>query len=100
MRGYTKVKYLEAIEILKNPEGFKTDIECPVCNSPLIVRRGYSKFLGCSKYPECTCKVGFEQPINLGAYFVYEHAFIDSDSSWKESLSEMYSSGIHCKEDM
>ena len=30
------------------------DENCPLCNKPLIVRRGrYGEFIGCSGYPEC-----------------------------------------------
>lgn len=39
----------------------KTDLKCPKCSSPLIVKWGKNgSFLGCSSYPDCS----FTQPFN------------------------------------
>jgi DNA topoisomerase-1 len=43
----------EAAPSIKEEE--ETGQACPVCGSPLVIRYGrFGKFIGCSKYPECT----------------------------------------------
>ena len=35
--------------------GLPTDLDCEVCDSPLVIKTGkYGQFLSCSNYPECT----------------------------------------------
>lgn len=43
-------------------EGKPTDIECPKCKSPMVVKWGRAgEFLGCSKYPECKSTTNFKR---------------------------------------
>jgi len=43
-------------------EGQPTDIECPKCKSPMVVKWGRAgEFLGCSKYPECKSTTNFKR---------------------------------------
>ena len=39
----------------KRADEYKVKLEttCPECGGKLVERRGYSKFLGCSNYPQC-----------------------------------------------
>lgn len=62
MRDFTDIVYPETVELLEKPKGFITDIRCPDCGERLVVREGYTKFLGCSSYPNCTCKIGIQRP--------------------------------------
>ena len=73
MRKYTDIVYPETVDILKKPKGFITDIKCPECEGRLVVREGYAKFLGCSNFPKCRCKIGIPNPVrqplhNLSQY--------------------------------
>ncbi len=50
--------FIETVSIAKQNMGkvnIESDIKCPACGSPMIVRtsRYGTQFLGCSKYPEC-----------------------------------------------
>jgi DNA topoisomerase-1 len=58
-------------EYTRNPDGTLTvrpttrpsDQICPVCSSPMVVRRGrFGEFLACSRYPDCKTT----SPISLG----------------------------------
>jgi len=43
-------------------EGQPTDIECPKCKSPMVVKWGRAgEFLGCSAYPECKSTTNFKR---------------------------------------
>ncbi len=43
-------------------EGQPTDIECPKCKSPMVVKWGRAgEFLGCSAYPECKTTTNFKR---------------------------------------
>lgn len=43
-------------------EGKPTDVECPKCQSPMVVKWGRAgEFLGCSKYPECKSTTNFKR---------------------------------------
>lgn len=54
-------KVEENIEEIKKESQEITDLKCPVCGKPLIVKWGrYGKFLSCSGYPDCT----YTRPIN------------------------------------
>lgn len=49
-----KITDKKAIKEIKAIESGKTEINCPKCNSPLVVRKSvYGQFLGCSKFPSC-----------------------------------------------
>jgi DNA topoisomerase-1 len=49
--GFPECKYTESLE---PEEREATDQICDQCNSPMvIIKRGTSKFLGCSNYPDC-----------------------------------------------
>lgn len=52
LRGINVVTYTEIEGVLTKEPGHKTGIQCQ-CGGELIVRQGYSKFLGCSNYPDC-----------------------------------------------
>lgn len=58
MRKYTEISQEETKDILSKEKGTRTDIVCPECSGYMIVRKGYSSFLGCSNYPKCDCKLG------------------------------------------
>lgn len=50
----------DKIEKVKTEE--ETDIACPTCGSPMLIKHGrFGKFLACSKFPECKTT----QPINV-----------------------------------
>jgi DNA topoisomerase I len=43
-------------------EGQPTDIECPKCKAPMVVKWGRAgEFLGCSAYPECKTTTNFKR---------------------------------------
>ncbi len=45
--------------------GMDTNIECPTCNKPLVIKFGKAgSFLACSAYPECTYTSNFERDEN------------------------------------
>lgn len=47
----------EIIENFKNgKKGDKIGVKCSKCGKEMIIREGYSKFLGCTGYPKCTNK--------------------------------------------
>ncbi|MEM4638003.1 MAG: DNA topoisomerase I [Candidatus Woesearchaeota archaeon] len=49
-----KITDKKAIKEIKAIESGKTEINCPKCNAPLVVRKSvYGQFLGCSKFPAC-----------------------------------------------
>ncbi len=44
----------EAFDKMPKKEAVKTGDDCPLCGSPLVIRKGkYGTFVGCSNYPEC-----------------------------------------------
>lgn len=103
MREFTEIRYPETVNILKNNKGFRTDIKCPNCDGVLVVRIGYKKFLGCSNYPNCTCKIGFNRPIEPIKFISDQMFHKDSygiDSNYEDIMNDAYPSGINCKDDM
>ena len=103
MREFTEIVYPETVDILKNPKGFKTDVKCPECEGHLIVREGHTKFLGCSNYPKCSCKIGIPKPIRQPLHNISREMFSSGNyynESYEEVISEAYPGGIHCKDDM
>ena len=103
MREFTDIVYPETIDILKKPKGFITDIKCPECEGHLVVREGYAKFLGCSNFPKCRCKIGIPRATRQSLHNVRREMFSDGNyynESYEETMSESYPSGINCKDDM
>ena len=44
----------EAFSAMEKKEAPKTGEDCPICGSPLVVRKGkYGEFVACSNYPTC-----------------------------------------------
>lgn len=110
---YTEVTKEYVDKIFLQEKGYKTVIECEECDGVMVVRYGTNKFLGCSNYPKCTCKMGNGNVQYRGDIKgVNDSAFSDSsglkrkngewtgESNWYNDISEMYPSGIRCKDDM
>jgi DNA topoisomerase-1 len=54
LRGEAKKEGEERLPAPARPKAVRTDIPCPECGAPLVVRVGRrGKFLGCSNYPKC-----------------------------------------------
>ncbi len=58
------------IEILEEPT---TDMLCPVCQGPMVIRRGrFGQFMACKSYPECKgtrpMSIGVDCPEGCGGY--------------------------------
>lgn len=50
------------IERIKRAEALKPN--CPVCNSKMEIREGYSKFWGCPNYPKCREIIPIENEVD------------------------------------
>ncbi len=103
----------EAEKLLKQKAGTVTNIECPDCGKALVVRNGYSKFLGCSDYPNCQCTVGIlnNAPVSREAPFTriaFEGGWVNDGKlrgtfiTEEEIVSVMNDTriDIHCADDM
>lgn len=60
--GYPKCQYSTSIDEEGRPQqannGKLTDIKCPECKSPMVLRNSrYGRFLGCSRFPECKATI-------------------------------------------
>lgn len=114
MRKYTELREAEVKLIFSQEKGYHTDISCPRCPGHMVLRQGYSKFLGCSNYPECDTKMGvaqaqFERGDMMG---LHNAAFSNSsglnfdktedrgECDWEDDLTGAYPTGIHCADDM
>jgi DNA topoisomerase-1 len=58
------------LELLPEP---KTDLRCPSCDGPMVVKRGrFGQFLACETYPECKgtrpISIGVDCPARCGSY--------------------------------
>jgi len=42
------------------------DRSCPLCGSPLHIKQGHNKFIGCSAYPKCKHTEPLEKPVDTG----------------------------------
>ena len=83
----------EATYWLSLAKGTRTPIACPKCGASLIVREGYSKFLGCAKYPKCCCKVGLSaHPLSRPTM---DEEMICLDCSWAGPESELNTTWSH-----
>ncbi|HHX62317.1 MAG TPA: hypothetical protein GX707_16635 [Epulopiscium sp.] len=107
MREFTEIKYPETVDILKQPKSTRTDIKCPDCEGVMVVRDGgYGKFLGCSMFPKCRTKVGFQQPLIIpsATSMLASEAFgsknYETDQDFEDTMRGFYPGGVHCKGDM
>jgi DNA topoisomerase I len=74
--GYPKCKYIRNLEGEETNETTTATTaqpevvegrNCPKCGSELHIKQGpYSKFIGCSKYPDCKYKEPLEKPVDTG----------------------------------
>jgi len=54
LRGDAKKQADELLPPPERPKAIPTDLPCPECGQPLLIRQGRrGKFLGCSAYPKC-----------------------------------------------
>jgi DNA topoisomerase-1 len=54
LRGEAKKQAEELLPAPARPKPIMTDLPCPECGQPMVVRRGpRGRFLGCSAYPKC-----------------------------------------------
>ena len=105
MKNYKDIVFPETVEILKQSKGTHTDIKCPDCDGHLIVREGYSKFLGCSNYPKCKTKIGFPVAVDFSAPYLLNkevNKFNSSIIQWETDnrFDPENDPPINCKEDM
>jgi DNA topoisomerase-1 len=55
-------KDLETFGIKAKKHSVETDIKCPLCGSPLVIRYGKAgSFLGCSKFPTCAHTANYKR---------------------------------------
>lgn len=101
-----KMSHEKFTQLISNKVGYETGEFCPECASELVVRKGYSKFLGCSSFPQCRFCIGerdFEdraaaKPAKENLKYLSMAMFVDD--GWEDALEAMYPGGIHCKDDM
>jgi DNA topoisomerase-1 len=68
LRGEAKKEGEELMPAPARPKALRTDIPCPECGAPLVVRVGRrGKFLGCSNYPKCRTAQELPPGFDLGA---------------------------------
>lgn len=101
MRKVSEVQGSECQTILNKPKGTHTDIGCDECEGHLVVREGYSRFLGCSNFPKCKSKWGFQTPgpVGRGIMDLPKLAF-EVDLFDPESSLDEYPMGLHCSDDI
>ncbi len=58
-----------------------TDVDCPECGAKMVIRESrYGKFLGCSKYPECTAKMPIKKDLNIPCPKCEEGSIVEKKS--------------------
>lgn len=108
MRDFTEIRYPETVNIFKQVKGTRTDIKCPDCEDGAMVVRdgGYGKFLGCSEFPRCRAKVGFQEPsispsaTAMLASEMFGSNNYESEDDFIDTMDSFYSGGVHCSDDM
>lgn len=98
-------EYLEFVE--KQELKFHTEIDCPCGNGHFVVRKGHSRFLGCSDYPRCknTTKIMTKEETVVplaGINRIIMKKEVNDDLEFENVLDNIndIDFGIYCKDDM
>lgn len=108
MKSLDELTRKDMDKIFKMKKGTRLNVKCE-CGGRLVIRERFTKFLGCSRYPECKNTYGKaeEKPdydynpfASLSRMFYRDLDLEYGEDSWGDFMDQMYPGGIHCSDDM